>query len=229
MTIGQISETRRSRGRPQLRSDDQTRSLIIEAAAKEFERLGYAATCMADVGQRAGVSTKTMYRLIPTKGDLFKAVVQKRIQRFVLALDAGALEDLSLAEGVERLMIAYGELTLEPETIAMSRLVIGESDRFPELAASFYELAIVRTTKAMADWLKRHVRDGAVRIDNLEETVGMLRGMMIMEPQRAAMLKQRPLLTRDEIAARAKVCAKLFLDGVIERDADASRQAAALD
>jgi AcrR family transcriptional regulator len=214
MAVSQISQARRPRGRPQVRTDEETRRLIIEAAAQEFQIHGFAATCMVDVGQRAGVSTKTMYRLIPTKAELFKSVVQERIQRFVLALDAEALQGLCLAEGVERLLIAYGELTFDPETIAMSRLVIGESDRFPELAASFYELAIVRTTNAMADWLRRHVRDGPLTVDNLEEAVGMLRGMMIMEPQRAAMLRQRPLLTSEEIAARARACARLFLRGV---------------
>jgi AcrR family transcriptional regulator len=214
MPVGQIPELRRARGRPQVRSDDDTRRLILDAAAKEFQANGYAATCMVDVGQQAGVSTKTMYRLIPTKADLFKSVVSDRIQRFVLALDAEALESVSLREGLERMLTAYGELTLEPETIAMTRLVLGESDRFPELAASFYELAIVRTTEAMVAWLKRHVRMEAFPVDDLTEAVGMLRGMMIMEPQRAAMLGRQRNLSAGEIASRARTCASIFVAGL---------------
>ena len=49
------------------------------------------------------------------------------------------------------------------------------------------------------------------------DTCGMLRGMMVMEPQRAAMLRQRPAPDSDEIAARAKMCAKLFLKGAASR------------
>jgi hypothetical protein len=41
----------------------------------------------------------------------------------------------------------------------------------------------------------------------------MLRGMMIMEPQRAVMLSQRPAPDAEEIAARASMCARLFLNG----------------
>jgi hypothetical protein len=41
----------------------------------------------------------------------------------------------------------------------------------------------------------------------------MLRGMMIMEPQRAVMLGQRPAPDAEEIAARASMCARLFLNG----------------
>jgi hypothetical protein len=42
---------------------------------------------------------------------------------------------------------------------------------------------------------------------------GMLRGMMSMDPQRAVMLGQRVIPDQDEIAARAKQCAHLFLNG----------------
>jgi hypothetical protein len=41
----------------------------------------------------------------------------------------------------------------------------------------------------------------------------MLRGMMIMEPQRAVMLGQRSAPDHDERVVRAKQCAQLFLKG----------------
>jgi len=43
----------------------------------------------------------------------------------------------------------------------------------------------------------------------------MLRGMMTMEPQRAAMLGEGPAPNAEKIAARAKTCARLFLDGCL--------------
>jgi primosomal protein N'' len=41
----------------------------------------------------------------------------------------------------------------------------------------------------------------------------MLRGMMIMEPQRAVMLGQRAAPDAQEIARRARFAAHLFLNG----------------
>ena len=41
----------------------------------------------------------------------------------------------------------------------------------------------------------------------------MLRGMMIMEPQRAVMMGQREPPEVAEIEQRAKLCARLFLGG----------------
>ena len=37
--------------------------------------------------------------------------------------------------------------------------------------------------------------------------------MMILEPQRVAMLRQREAPDAAEIASRAKICTRLFLDG----------------
>ena len=123
MPMGQIAaEMRRRRGRPPIRSDEETRRLMIEAARQQFQANGYAGTCMNDVALRAGVSTKTMYRLIPTKADLLKSVVSDRIGRFMLEIDAVALEALPLTEALERMLIAYGSLTLSEDVIAMNRL-----------------------------------------------------------------------------------------------------------
>jgi AcrR family transcriptional regulator len=71
-------QTRRRRGRPQTRCDEGTRQLLIEAARQEFQANDYAGTCINGVAQRAGLSTKTMYRLIPNKADPQRAVMLGR-------------------------------------------------------------------------------------------------------------------------------------------------------
>src|SRR3954468_20091850 len=204
---------RRSRGRPQIRPEEETRQLVIAAARQEFLAKGYAGASMAGVAERAGVSTKTMYRLIPTKADLFRSVVSDRISRFMLDIDAEALDALTLEEALERMLAAYGTLTLDEESIAIQRLVLGESGRFPEIAASFYDLAIRGTSEAMQGWLRRQCDRGLIAVEDLAAATGMLRGMMIMEPQRAVMLGQRPAPDADEIETRARSCARIFLEG----------------
>ncbi len=78
---------KRSRGRPPTRTDDETRHLIAEAARHEFMAHGYAGASIDNVAKAAGVSKKTLYRLIPAKADLFKASVTDRIALFKLAVD----------------------------------------------------------------------------------------------------------------------------------------------
>jgi len=218
MIMLQIAEqVRRTRGRPPIRSDEETRSLLIEAAVEEFQANGYAGTSMAAVAQRSGVSTKTIYRLIPNKADLLTRVVSDRIGQFVLEIEPDALDALPLPDALERMLLAYGTLVLSERTIAMHRLVIRECDQFPEVAAAFYEAAIRRANDAMARWLRRQRERGLIALEDPQAAAGMLRGMMSMDPQRAVMLGQRAAPDQEEIATRAKQCARLFLDGCLVR------------
>ena len=208
---------KRCRGRPQVRSDDETLAIILEAAGQEFQDKGYEATSVAAVAERAGVSTKTVYRLVPTKADLFSSVITGRINRFVAALDLGAVDTLDAQAAIAQMLTLYGILTLEPRTVAMTRLVLGECRAFREVGDAFYQGAIVRSSEAMAAVLRRLVDRGLIEIDDLAEAVGLLRGMMIFDPQRAAMLGKREAPTAEEIAQRAERCARVFLEGCAAR------------
>jgi len=215
------SDRHRGRGRPQIRCDAETLGMIIQAARQAFLTNGYANTGMAAVAQKAGISTKTLYRLVPNKAELFKTVVSERIGRFMLEIDHRVVGPLDLPAALERILMAYGSLTLDEEVIAINRLVLSEGERFPEIAQSFFEGAIRRTGEGIADWLARQSKRGLIEIDDPIAAAGMLRGMMIMEPQRATMLRQRKAPNAEEIAARAKSCARLFLMGCLSAAARA--------
>jgi AcrR family transcriptional regulator len=217
MMVQIAEQTRRPRGRPPIRSDEETRHLVIEAAGQQFETNGYAGTCMNTIAERAGVSTKTVYRLFPNKTDLLAQVVTDRIGQFILEIDADALDVLPVGEALERILIAYGELVLSHRTIAIHRLVIGEGGQFPEIASAFYELAIRRANDGIATWLRRQCERGLIKLDDPQTAAGMLRGMMALDPQRAVMLAQRTAPDHEEIAVRARQCAQLFLRGCMVR------------
>jgi len=217
MTNSQIDEIAcqpRRPGRPPVRSDEATLELILDAAMEAFVADGFAGTGMSAVAQRAGVSTKTLYRLVPTKAELFHKVVADRTTRFVLEIDnldnAGAAD---VQTGLERLLTVYGNLTLAPDVMGVYRLVISETCRFPDLGHTFHDLAIRRTTEVMASWLERQRDLGRLRLADPYLAAGLLRGMMIMEPQRAALLGQAPLPDAAQIAERARSCAAVFLKG----------------
>jgi len=206
-------ETKRPRGRPQVREDGETRRLIVAAAREEFHTSGYAGASMARVAQRVGISTRTLYRLIPTKADLFRGVVSDRISRFMIEIDEEALDRLPIDQALEHMLVAYGKLSLDEEVVSTLRLVLAECGTFPEIASSFAELALRRTRETMEAWLKRECDRGRLVLEDPPAAVGMLRGMMAMEPQRALMLGLRGAPDRAEIARLARDCARLFLDG----------------
>ncbi|TDK39208.1 TetR/AcrR family transcriptional regulator [Rhizobium deserti] len=209
--------TEKCRGRPPVRPPSETKRVIVAAAAEQFRQDGYASASVARIARSAGVSTKTLYRLFPAKSDLFAEVISQQIGRYFLPLEERELARMSTREGLEHLLTAYGRLTLSEETIFMTRLVLAESDRFPELAAVFYEQAVRRTSATIEAWLARQVAAETLQLDNVPEAAGILRGMMAMEPQRAAMLGCAPALSEEDVADRARRCTRIFLDGSVSR------------
>lgn len=203
----------RGRGRPQLRSDEETRAIIFDAARGEFAHSGYAATSMESVARRAGVSTKTLYRLVPNKAALFEAMITERIDRFVSIVNLRGCKGDDVEAALTEALIICGELLLDGEVITMQRVILGDSDKFPEIAETFYHKAIRRTEDALADWLRRQQKRGTMVLDDAQAAAGMLLGMLAFQPQRAVMFGHKAPPTRQEIDLRAKACAALFVQG----------------
>ena len=204
----------RGRGRPQVRSDEETRAVIFDAAGNEFAHTGYAATNMESVARRAGVSTKTLYRLVPNKAALFEAMITDRIDRFVSIVKLGACKGDVEAALTEALIIC-GELLLNAEVMRMQRMILGDSDKFPEIAETFYHKAIRRTEDTLADWLRRQQGRGAIALADAQSAAGMLLGMLAFQPQRAVLFGGKAPPSRQEIEPRARACARLFLQGCL--------------
>jgi AcrR family transcriptional regulator len=206
-------DERRSRGRPQVRPDDETRQMIYEAARHEFAENGFAATCMEAVARRAGVSTRTLYRLIPAKAALFENMVSDRIDRFVSGVNLRGCEHSNLETALQTALTTCADLILDPEVVALYRMMLAEGDMFPGIPETFYKKAMQRTVAALAEWLRGRQRLGLITLDDVDEAAGMLLGMMVFEPQRAALYGHQPLPDRMAISERASACAKLFLQG----------------
>lgn len=206
-------EARPQRGRPQVRPDAETRDIIFEAARHVFAEKGFSATSMEAIARAAGVSTKTVYRLIENKAVLFEQMVRQRIDRFVNAVNLSACENRNFEVALGDALIVCGELILDREVIAIQRMILAESDAFPQMAESFYEYAMLRTVSALGDWLKQQQGRGVIVLHDPDEAAGMLLGMLIFEPQRAVWFGHRAAPSRRAIEQRARACAKLFLQG----------------
>ena len=207
---GPVGELPR-RGRPQVRSDEETRAVIFDAARHEFAHSGYAATSMESVARRASVSTKTLYRLVPNKAALFEAMVTERIDRFVSVVNLGACKGGDVEAALTEALIICGELLLDGEVITLQRVILGDSDKFPDVAETFYHKAIMRTEDALAGWLRTQQKRGAIQLDDPQVAAGMLLGMLAFRPQRAVMFGHKQPPGRREIEDRAKSCAAQFL------------------
>ena len=121
----------------QARREDR-RDTILDVAYDCFVADGYGLTSMSTIAARLGGSKGTLYNYFKSKEELFSAVVRRSCDRLQGRLNAAAPDGELRATLVRRARGLLDHL-LSPEAIAIHRIVVGEGERFPELARLFYE------------------------------------------------------------------------------------------
>jgi AcrR family transcriptional regulator len=214
---GAEADARRCRGRPQARPDEETRAILLDAARQEFAASGFAASSMESVARRAGVSTKTLYRLIPNKASLFEAMVSERMERFASVVRFRACDGSDIEGALGEALVICGELILDAEVLALQRMILAESDKFPEIAETFYNNAMQRTVATLASWLRVQHERGLIVAADANAAAGILLGMLVFQPQRDVHFGHKVPPTPKQIEVRARECAALFLRGAQPR------------
>lgn len=150
-------------GPPRRRRKDDRPAEMIEAALRLFVEHGYAATTLADVARRAGVSTGLPYRYFTSKEELLKAAVRAAVverlalgERFA-AEYAGSTEDL-----LRRFVEGFWEFERTPAG-GVLKLMVAEAANFPDLARFYMEEVVLRGRRLFAAILRRGVARGEFR------------------------------------------------------------------
>ncbi len=132
------------------------REQILRGATRVFLEHGYARTSMDRVAAQAGVSKQTIYSHFQDKNGLFSALFERiTIQRLRADLNAVPLEG-EPRQALRQLADAFLKKMDDPEYLALIRLVIGESGRFPELAQLFTQTVIQFGYQAISSYLAAH-------------------------------------------------------------------------
>ena len=164
------------------RKPSAKRDAILDAARAIFLDQGYAAASMDSVAAEAGVSKATIYAHFTGKDDLFGAMIRSRCERNATfaPLEAGFDARKTLTVIGQRLL----DLLLQPQTLAVYRLVVSEAERHPDLAKAFYESGpgtgraqIAQMIAELAERGELTVTDPSVVADLF---VGMLRTDLFM-------------------------------------------------
>lgn len=126
-------------GRRRRASPADRRRDILRIAATAFLDHGYADVSMAQISAELGGSKTTLYRLFASKADLFAAFVREVGEAPFAALEGFRPAGTSLVRDLEALGEVYLDLALAPAVIEVSRLVVAESRRHPDIARIFWE------------------------------------------------------------------------------------------
>jgi AcrR family transcriptional regulator len=129
-------------GRPPSLADDDRKSLILKGAERVFEQFGYGDATMEEVARACGMAKKTVYKFYPDKAALFSALVQSHD---VVAVSEELPKPGLATDMLARMLRELAAIILSPRQITLTRLVIAESVKSPELAGQFYRDCIEKT------------------------------------------------------------------------------------
>ncbi len=141
---------------------EDRRDAILDVARECFVADGYGATSMSTIAARLGGSKGTLYNYFKSKEELFEAFVRRSCMRLRNQLDSFP-GDGDARERLLRIAETFINHLMAPEAMAIHRLVVGEGERFPELARLFYEAGPRVGLPRTAELIKRLMDAGVLR------------------------------------------------------------------
>ncbi len=200
------------------------REQMLESARTLFMAHGYGAVSMDAVARAAGVSKATLYAHFESKDRLFASVVAASCAR-----KWEFIESLPDADGLRQALIDIGKtclrFVLHEDSLAVYRMTIAESARFPEFGRAFYENGPEAFRERLAGWIARRAALGRLDVPDAgiaaDQFMGMLRGNLHMR----AGLGLLPASTEAVIDQTATAAADTFLRafGATAADSPAAR------
>ena len=155
---------------------------LLAAALDLFVEKGFAATRAEEVAQHAGVSKGTLFLYFPSKEELFKAVVREHIGGTIRA----AFSELdsfpgSSSEMIHFLMTQWWERYGNTKASGISKLMMSESNNFPELALFYQQEVIIPGHQLIEKVIQRGIASGEFREVDVEYAVfSMLAPIMFL-------------------------------------------------
>jgi TetR/AcrR family transcriptional regulator, mexJK operon transcriptional repressor len=214
-----ITSSRPGAGRPTREQAEQRHVELLDLALELFLEKGFELVTIDAVAAAVGMTKRTVYGLYEDKRALFKAAVQRAIERWIVpteALRAVETDDLETTlKAIARIRLANA---ISPAGLRLLRVINAESYRFPEIPKLAYEQGQRPTIDYIADLLRRRHRAGEIKITRPELAAISFLGMVVGPMSRGmGWTGQRDAPGADEIEDRIRYSVRLFLDGARRR------------
>lgn len=163
---------------PSQDATQQKREQIFQAAVVEIQERGFREASMDRISERAGASKRTVYKYFESKEKLFQEMMRRHWDRFSGALSVTYEKDRDIRDQLTALGQAEGRLLTNPDVMAMSRLMMSEVLRSPELVDENQEKTDFKA--AFETMLRDANADGALSIEDpnlaAEEFIALIKG-----------------------------------------------------
>jgi len=199
-------------GRPTAEAAVHLEATILDQATAAFLRDGYAATSIEAIAKACSTAKRTIYARWDGKPALFRAVIERLMAKW-LAMSGDWAEANTLEAGLIEAATKIMTVALSPEAIALHRLLIAESARFPELPRMLRDAGADAGIGRIVTLLRAAVAHGEVAEHDSTFAAEQFMAMLLSGPQRRALGLGVALDAEQTIAWRNKAI-RLFLGGL---------------
>lgn len=186
------------------------RKAFVDAARALFLANGYSGTTMSSIAAKVGGSKTTLWTYFPSKEDLFAAVVDEIVGEYGTALHV----DLPVDQPVVEVLTRFGNVLMAAlvttPLLSLFRLVVGEAERFPHLAETFYERGPRRGKARAAIWVAAKMARGELRTGDPMQAVRHFAGLCQSGIYQHAVLGLPEGRETDRIAAEVDAAVDTF-------------------
>lgn len=200
-------------GRPPKGKESVSRDRLLDCALDLFLNKGYEHLNMETIARDARVSLRTIYSHFGSKAGLFGAVIKRCSDQFVGSLQ----QQCDPAKGLVAFAIEYVRLITRPDSVRIRTILIAESQRFPELAAEFYEQGPARALENLSRFFSAQQREGFFADIDATELADQFLSCLRKDRYQKLLLGLEPTPADDEIERWARQTVELFLQGCLNK------------
>ena len=145
------------------RAEGDKRRQILDGARTVFMASGFDGASMGEIARTAGVSKGTLYVYFDSKEALFEALTLEEKRGLAEALFRLDADDPDVRGVLTELGHTYLTEMERPEHVAVIRMVIGATEKFPRFGQAFYEAGPACGAGRLAAYLDGQVAAGRLR------------------------------------------------------------------
>jgi AcrR family transcriptional regulator len=175
---------RQESARQESARSDARRRAIIAVAREVFLTRGYAATSMSEIAAKLGGSKGTLYNYFRSKEELFVAFMNENCEDlldFMDHLPETAHSDRSVRDDLIELGVAFLSSLTRDSFVAIHRLVVAETGRFPELGRLFYDNGPARGVQRFTEYFERVIAAGRLPPNDPREVGQRLKDLVLSD------------------------------------------------
>ena len=192
-------------------ADGSKRRQILDGARRRFMASGFAAASMGEIAREAKVSKGTLYVYFDSKEALFEALIEEKKRD-----SAERLSTLEHMTGpVAEVLGTFGtQLVLaltRPDHVALVRLVVGASDKFPAIARTLFEAGPAYGAARLERFLRERQELGELAPGDMTVAAWQFIGMCHHRAMTEALLGGFPPPDEAEAARRSAQTVATFL------------------